>query len=989
MNELTYRLEIEEYEEEDILQIEDGDIASIPSPTIETNFLNHNFEIKKENFTLIEKIDKVKLKIIIDNFEELLPKLGDFKPAEQNYKKLTDAQTIKTILENLYYRDDVINYNYSYGKKSGRMFGKNCLQSISRVVRHTVATGMTDIDIKNAHFIFLQHIAHTLNIPIPNIDRFIKDRDSLYKWFMTNLKMSKDEVKRVFLSSLNNGQCEDFYNTSLFKNNQNDKHVIFFTEFHEELKDIIYKISNYNDDFRGRFNSAIKDKERNPEGSFINLILCEIENKILHIICDCARNYDIEIATYCFDGFLCYNNNLPSNLTELFHEMENEVYSKLGIKITLTKKEMDEGLDLSNFISTQTEFEVNDKYVQLSHLENPSPIVLINAFMGFGKSTATIDYMKKHKYNKRIIITPRITYADAIKNRMDNELKDCLFNHYNNINGKIDMNIYKNIIVQFESLWRLENYLDDDVLVVIDEVESVLTQCVSKKTNKDRNGVKNKHTINLYTFSKLLSLKKVFCLDAFISTTLKKLLYNLNLKFVCYNYIAKKQQRIYSMINPPKKCQTEEAFCSLLIQKIKLGKKCFVFCSSKNLLTHLVSAFECLGLKHEKDFLKYSSSHKDSLNNVNELWSNVQIVISTSTITVGVNFDLDYFDNIFIFMSSICRNLVRDVFQWSYRIRTLKEKIYIGLYDNNRTTPKKYNINETIELQKKFNLEYGIETRIDDCWVNNLFKDKFHERVLSEHYMIDEFNSYLKKCNYVKEDFFFLENDFEHYDFKVLEQFNYEDIPIISKEDFKNLWRKKKKEELEIQKIQKFLFMENFNFIKRENVIELWGEYSKFGGASILFTVLREINNKLDFNDYYYKTNFFEDSFILTQDSQLLKNKYHKKLISILGCSTQNYGKIFNPEEIKHICKLYQREASNFKNVFDLRQTRGKNPSIIDNINMVLKKLGYSMLVKEERKRVMVKGVRLELATNYILKNTEDFDIRKLLESHEKIRLLK
>jgi hypothetical protein len=60
------------------------------------------------------------------------------------------------------------------------------------------------------------------------------------------------------------------------------------------------------------------------------------------------------------------------------------------------------------------------------------------------------------------------------------------------------------------------------------------------------------------------------------------------------------------------------------------------------------------------------------LENVNEAWKDIQVVIYTSTITVGINFDLpDVFDELFVWGSS-ASTCVRDVFQMTLRVRHIK-----------------------------------------------------------------------------------------------------------------------------------------------------------------------------------------------------------------------------------------------------------------------------------------------------------------------------
>lgn len=55
----------------------------------------------------------------------------------------------------------------------------------------------------------------------------------------------------------------------------------------------------------------------------------------------------------------------------------------------------------------------------------------------------------------------------------------------------------------------------------------------------------------------------------------------------------------------------------------------------------------------------------------------------TSTITVGCNYDVKgYFDRIYAFASGYCSNLVRDMFQATYRVRHINDKMMVAIYRN-------------------------------------------------------------------------------------------------------------------------------------------------------------------------------------------------------------------------------------------------------------------------------------------------------------------
>ena len=93
--------------------------------------------------SMIEKIDLLKLQIIVGNYDKLKEKIGVAFDAKK--KKRVDFAQTKTILKKYLKSKDItgssiITYDYSSKSNDGRLFSQVAsLQGLPRVVRHTIA----------------------------------------------------------------------------------------------------------------------------------------------------------------------------------------------------------------------------------------------------------------------------------------------------------------------------------------------------------------------------------------------------------------------------------------------------------------------------------------------------------------------------------------------------------------------------------------------------------------------------------------------------------------------------------------------------------------------------------------------------------------------------------------------------------------------------------------------------------------------------------
>jgi hypothetical protein len=133
----------------------------------------------------------------------------------------------------------------------------------------------------------------------------------------------------------------------------------------------------------------------------------------------------------------------------------------------------------------------------------------------------------------------------------------------------------------------------------------------------------------------------------------------------------------------PTKKKDMDCLLSILYESLDKGEKNYVYVSA---LARLKIWLPLLRKKYpDKKFMVYSGDDKSSLKNVREDWSTCDAVLVTSTITVGINYDIpDYFHNIFIYATRASGNRMTDIFQSHYRVRhIINNRLYFFIDEKN------------------------------------------------------------------------------------------------------------------------------------------------------------------------------------------------------------------------------------------------------------------------------------------------------------------
>jgi len=296
------------------------------------------------------------------------------------------------------------------------------------------------------------------------------------------------------------------------------------------------------------------------------------------------------------------------------------------------------------------------------------------------KSKIKTEPQERIKQSSILVICPRITFS---QNMYQDYGVENDFKLYSDIKG--DLSNENRLFIQMESLHRLENRASYDY-IIMDEIESILRQASPSTTHKQ-------YKKSIETFERLVSgAKYVIGMDAFVS----------NRAIDMFNYLRKNDKKtlIRNNHNPYKRKAIEvskdELWAKNLETLTKDKKRCITISSSIKKL----QGFEAILTENKVKHLSYHSEddktlRKSSLQDVNESWAEVDAVLYTSSVSVGINYDNSDkpFSQLFMY-GAIGGSIPRDLFQGSLRARNLTENLLTFSIDERSVRPAGCNTEE-------------------------------------------------------------------------------------------------------------------------------------------------------------------------------------------------------------------------------------------------------------------------------------------------------
>jgi hypothetical protein len=432
------------------------------------------------------------------------------------------------------------------------------------------------------------------------------------------------------------------------------------------------------------------------------------------------------------------NNEYETSSREMFDELENDaeptqserneammsiINMCCGVNFQQTAKLIGFSRDMEAFKQKQLQDVQNyqtinletikrdDRYVDPAIFPESKRMCIVKAPLGSGKTTSIIRFLQSKRAESKLFsfcwVCTRKSHANQIYQLCQSNDVSCVL--YSNERGSI----LQSCVVEYESLFRLQRTYD---VVIMDEVESLYQQLSSETTNG-----KNIDD-NAEMFQSLLCSPKVILADAFLkqrSIDMVKFIAK-NDEISVYEFTTQNLARNYY------KYFDEKFFNDKLYQAIANGKKVYLFTSSLAQSEHYYK--HCV--ENNIKCLKYSSKDEalSAEDNVNDLWRDVQVIITTSTITIGVNPDQVVFDSVFCHMSNESGVLVRDMAQSLYRVRKMADcegdaNVHIFQNDKYPNYERRYPINI---VQLYHILERQCINRKEAFEEEKTFIDRFH-----------------------------------------------------------------------------------------------------------------------------------------------------------------------------------------------------------------------------------------------------------------------
>jgi hypothetical protein len=454
--------------------------------------------------------------------------------------------------------------------------------------------------------------------------------------------------------------------------------------------------------------------------------------------------YTHRVARYCYhngltiEDFLSWYSRKSNSLTN-YNKWSNIHWPKLvnfpdstkQIKSILYKyypqliNEEAYNLFIDQFKLDISKVEIIDN-LSTDLFEIEKKFIIMNIQMGKGKTHVSLEYLKEK--NEFLWITPNIALGENTIFRLNEIDVDCDF--YIDFKNKKTKKIHESnkLVVCLNSLYKLSRRSKGYKIVIIDEIETLLIKWFNNSTLKE-----NKLECWNQFLRLLRSADKVIFLDAFTTKLTTNFIDNLGYKndYKIYQMPETDSNRNIRILNKLSNWFSE------IVELLKQNKKVFIFYPYKSgQAFRKIPAMEDFKKILEKETLKsgvcYNAESDDitlqELKNINESWKNHNFVITNTKITVGVNYELNDFDSVFLSIAEF--NLPRDIVQVSYRCRNIQSS----------------NINVCFINKKNNNKCFEHDNEITKC---NIYSQLVNDILIERFSPLEEtFYYFCKKANY-------------------------------------------------------------------------------------------------------------------------------------------------------------------------------------------------------------------------------------------------
>jgi hypothetical protein len=290
--------------------------------------------------------------------------------------------------------------------------------------------------------------------------------------------------------------------------------------------------------------------------------------------------------------------------------------------------------------------------------------LVVHAAMKMGKTKALRQYVDTYFSSRmRRDVIRYVSFRQTFSGNIKEKFAD--FTLYSDVAGALSQD---RLIIQVESMHRVEIGIEPPDLLILDECESIFEQFDS--------GLLRQFGESFAKFEYLLKYSKhVVCMDAYISDRTYRILQEIRgLDDIRYHHCVRKNAREDNYYLTGSKGK----WFGLLYQSLDDGEKVAVQISS---LAEARAVEAGIKRKYPDKTVKLYSSEtlasekKEHFANVNLYWQNCDVLLYTPTVSAGVSFEVQHFDRCYgYFTDQSCP--VETCMQMIGRIRDVSSRTY-------------------------------------------------------------------------------------------------------------------------------------------------------------------------------------------------------------------------------------------------------------------------------------------------------------------------
>lgn len=608
---------------------------------------------------------------------------------------------------------------------------------------------------------------------------------------------------------------------------------------------------------------------------------------------------------------------------------------------------------------------LNQRYLGDSVSFNDSKTIILKSHLGTGKTVAISDIIRNGGYKRILIVSPRKSYTYAQQGSLT-EFTSYLDHFYG------DLAHISHLIIQVESLHRIGNEFQKYDLVILDEIESILNQLHSVKTNAS----------NLITNHEALAMAvstagHVIMADAFISDrtfNFSKELRNQETTHYFENVFNpyKREAILLPSVEKDTRIANIGGFCERVCDALRAGKRIVVLWTSKRRGDWFVKNFldEWISDGNKPSWIFYNSystkEEQEGLKNVKETWKNVQCLMMTTSITVGISYDPQIakleFDEAFLYGSSASA-MPRDIAQALFRVRSLKANRLTYVLDTRASYDNGIrgfnNIwNELAKKENKLIREHPVVkwstcpqwARYNYCYCENEERNSRAEyKAVLEEYLVQSGYALLEEIHIPSQKVSAIRVDLD--DKEVLMWDNIVNIDSSIADDISKAMKHGEAIMEDILCYKKYRFRSEMRpDCSEEDLQTWWARFYESGCESHFWNVVLEKRMTID---DLARSEALKRYGIMSGDS-VKKRETLDKFLKKVGMNHSQEEIVIGAERLEEIGKELCKVEKELREGLGLRTSRSKGEwkvsNTIDLIKVILEEWGYGTVENKEKR---------------------------------------